>query len=575
MKSLPVFIYFLHNKTTKRNFFVLSKFLGFLVALVSLHSVLFHILMLYEGRNYSWITGFYWSLTVMSTLGFGDITFHTDLGLLFTLIVLLSGVIFLLILLPFTFVQFFYQPWLEAQQKARTPRELPEKTTGHIIITSLDEVTIKLIKRLQRYRYQYVLVEPDLSRAQELYEAGYKVVVGDYDDPATYERVRLHQAILVVATNDDLTNTSIGFTVRELTDKVPIVTDADNVHSIDILEFSGNTQVFQFTRMLGQGLAGRTNAVSLGAGVRGDFGGLLVAEVPAVGTSFEGQTLVRTRIEDKTGLAVVGLWQRGEFIHPKPETVITGAMVLVLAGSEEQFARYDKLFQNVSSLQDETPVLILGGGRVGRSAADTLEEHGLNYIIVEKDAAVVEQIVQQSKNKCLLGDAADINVLRRAGIERARTVLITTHHDAVNIYLAFYCRQLRPKIEIISRAVAERTVSRLYRAGADLVMSSASLGADSILNVLRPNELSMFTEGLNISSRSVPSGLIGKTLVESGIREQSGCTVIAVQRDAQQIVSPKPETQLRRNDRIVLIGTNEAEERFLEIWPTEMKNYLA
>ncbi|MCI5224961.1 MAG: potassium channel protein, partial [Candidatus Electrothrix sp. AR4] len=249
MKSLPVFIYFLHNKTTKRNFFVLSKFLGFLVALVSLYSVLFHLLMLYEGRNYSWITGFYWSLTVMSTLGFGDITFRTDLGLFFTLIVLLSGVIFLLILLPFTFVQFFYQPWLEAQQKAQTPRELPEKTAGHIIITSLDEVTVNLIKKLQRYRYQYVLVEPDLNRAQELHEAGYTVAVGDYDDPATYERIRLDQAILVVVTNDDLTNTSIGFTIRELTDKVPIVTDANNVHSIDILQFSGNTQVFEFTRM--------------------------------------------------------------------------------------------------------------------------------------------------------------------------------------------------------------------------------------------------------------------------------------------------------------------------------------
>lgn len=100
MKSLPVFIYFLHNRTTKRNFFVLSKFIGFLVVLVSLYSLLFHLLMLHEGREYSWITGFYWSLTVMSTLGFGDITFQTDLGLLFTLIVLLSGVVFLLILLP-------------------------------------------------------------------------------------------------------------------------------------------------------------------------------------------------------------------------------------------------------------------------------------------------------------------------------------------------------------------------------------------------------------------------------------------------------------------------------------------
>jgi len=58
-----------------------------------------------EGEYYTWVTGFYWTLTVMSTLGFGDITFTSDLGRIFSIIVLLSGVIFLLVLLPFTFIQ--------------------------------------------------------------------------------------------------------------------------------------------------------------------------------------------------------------------------------------------------------------------------------------------------------------------------------------------------------------------------------------------------------------------------------------------------------------------------------------
>lgn len=576
MKSLPVFIYFLHNRTTKRNFFVLSKFIGFLVVLVSLYSLLFHLLMLHEGREYSWITGFYWSLTVMSTLGFGDITFQTDLGLFFTLIVLLSGVVFLLILLPFTFVQFFYQPWLEAQQRARTPKELPEKTAGHIVFTSLDPMTMILIKKLQHYGYQYALVEPDVHRAQELHEAGYTVVVGEYDDPGTYRRLRLPQARLVIATNDDLTNTSIGFTVREVTDQVPIITDADNIHSVDILEFSGNTKVFQFTRMLGQGLAGRTNAVSLGAGVLGDFNGLLVAEFPTVGTVFEGKTMCQTGITEKTGVRIVGVWQRGKFTDPQPEILITAAMVLMLAGSKEQFEQYDTLFQLDPSLQtDEVPVLILGGGRVGKAAAETLEEHGLRSIIVEKDKEMVEQIMRQGGKECLLGDAADIDVLRRAGIEEARTVLITTRNDAINIYLAFYCRKLRPNVEIISRALEARAVSRLYRAGADLVMSAASLGANTVLQYLRPNEFSMFTEGVSLSSRIVPLTLVGKTLAQAGLDKHQvdnqgdnrGYTVLAVQREQEQIIMPAPETELCRNDRIVLIGTDEEEQH---VWDVAM-----
>ncbi len=561
MKSFPVIIFFLQNKRTKSNFIALFKFFVFLIAIVCLYSFLFHILMQYEGREFSWITGFYWSLTVMSTLGFGDITFHTDLGLFFTLVVLLSGVIFLLILLPFTFVQFFYEPWLEAQQKARTPRELSENITGHIIITNLDPVTTNLIKKLEIYHYQYVLLVPDLNKAQDLHDQGYNVVVGDLDDPETYERLRLHKAALVVATNDDLTNTSIAFTIRELTDKIPIVTNADNEHSIDILEFPGNTHVFEFMKMLGQGLARRTPGICMGATVVGNFGRLLIAEVPAAGTPFEGKTLIRTRLREMTGLTVVGLWERGKFAAPLPETMITSSMVLMLAGSDEQLKKFDRLFSIAcTSHAGDAPVLILGGGRVGHTAAETLEEHHIAYTIVEKNPS----IVKRSRGNHIHGDAADINTLRSAGIEEARAVLITTHHDAMNIYLTFYCRQLRPEIKIISRALAERTVSKLYRAGADLVMSSASLGANSILNFLRPDELSMFTEGLNIFSRSVPSSLIGKSLIESHIREQTGCTVIAINAHGNQQVSPDPATLLQKHDEIILIGTTEAEAKFLE-----------
>ena len=563
MKSFPVFIYFLQNQKTRRNLISLSKFFIFLIVIVCLYSFFFHIIMLYEGRDFSWITGFYWSLTVMSTLGFGDITFHTDLGLFFTLVVLLSGVIFLLILLPFTFVQFFYAPWLEAQEKARTPRELPEDTAGHIIITNLGPVTTNLIKKLESYHYQYVLLEAELSKAQDLHDQGYNVVVGNLDDPETYERLRLHKAELVVATSDDLTNTSIAFTIRELTDKIPIVTNADNEHSIDILEFPGNTHVFEFMKMLGQGLARRTPGIYMGATVVGNFGRLLIAEVPAAGTPFEGKSLIKTRLRETTGLTVVGLWERGKFVAPMPQTMITSSMVLMLAGSEEHLKKFDKLFSIAcTSYTGDALVLILGGGRVGHTAAKTLEEHHIAYTIVEKNSS----IVKRSRGNHIHGDAADINTLRSAGIEDARAVLVTTHQDAMNIYLTFYCRQLRSDIKIISRALSERTVSKLYRAGADLVMSAASLGANSILNFLRPDELSMFTEGLNIFSRYVPSSLIGKTLIKSHIREQTGCTVISINAHGVQNVIPDPATLLQKHDEIILIGTTEAEAKFLETY---------
>ena len=103
-------MHFVSQRRTKRNLRVLFRFFLVLGAMITGYSVLFHYVMMYEGREESWVTGFYWTLTVMSTLGFGDITFESDLGRLFSIIVLLSGIVFLLILLPFTIIQFLYAP---------------------------------------------------------------------------------------------------------------------------------------------------------------------------------------------------------------------------------------------------------------------------------------------------------------------------------------------------------------------------------------------------------------------------------------------------------------------------------
>ena len=123
MKFLPAQLaYMVETTSMRRNLRILLRFMALLVLLIAVYSVLFHVIMEYEGQNHSWMTGFYWTLTVMSTLGFGDITFNGDLGRAFSIVVLVSGVMFLLIVLPFTFIQFFYAPWLEAQTRRRGRR---------------------------------------------------------------------------------------------------------------------------------------------------------------------------------------------------------------------------------------------------------------------------------------------------------------------------------------------------------------------------------------------------------------------------------------------------------------------
>jgi hypothetical protein len=104
--------------------------------MVTVYAVLFHLIIVHiEGQQHSWITGLYWTLVVMTTLGFGDITFTTDIGRLFSILVLLSGVVFLLVMLPFLFIRLFYAPWLESRVRLRAPREVPPGTSGHVIPT--------------------------------------------------------------------------------------------------------------------------------------------------------------------------------------------------------------------------------------------------------------------------------------------------------------------------------------------------------------------------------------------------------------------------------------------------------
>ena len=206
-------------------------------------------------------------------------------------------------------------------------------------------------------------------------------------------------------------------------------------------------------------------------------------------------------------------------------------------------------------------VLILGGGRVGLAAAEVLEQEDVPYKIVEK-----RPVIATDKERFVQGDAADINVLKQAGIEEAASVLITTHNDAMNIYLTFYCRQLRPEIQIVSRATNPSSVSKLHMAGADLVMSYASMATNSVMSILEPNEAGMVMEGLSLFKAKVNTSLAGKTLIDSMIRVQTGCSVIGLKKDEELLVGPDPNRVLEKNSELVLMGTNEAEDLFDETY---------
>lgn len=546
------------QRRQKRNIALLIRFLAVLLGMVVVYSLAFHYIMAYEGRSFSMVTGFYWTLTVMSTLGFGDITFESDLGRLFSIVVLLSGTVFLLVLLPFTFIQFFYAPWMEAQAAARTPRQLPPHTRGHVILTSHDAVTAALIRKLQDFEYDYVLIVPDLPEAQRLADLGIRVLLGDIDDPDTYTRARASQAALLAATLTDPVNTNIVFTVREVAPDLPIVATASDAASIKILQLAGATSVLLLGETMGQSLARCTVGGDAVTHVVGNVDELLIAEANTARTPLVGKTLRENRLAD-LGVNVIGIWERGTFIHAHPDTVVGPNTILVLVGSAAQLENYDEHFAiyNVST----DPVLVLGGGRIGRAAAHALAERGFDWRIVEQRP---ERAADPART--IVGNAADLSVLESAGIRKAPAVIITTHDDNTNLYLTILCRQIRPDIQIITRSTLDRNVGTQHRAGADFVLSYASIGAGAMFNLLKKSRVVTVAEGLEVFRVPVPEALDAVPIAQSGIREKTGCTIVAVRGDNGMEINPPATTLLKPDHEMVLVGDAASRAAFFETY---------
>jgi K+/H+ antiporter YhaU regulatory subunit KhtT len=97
-------------------------------------------------------------------------------------------------------------------------------------------------------------------------------------------------------------------------------------------------------------------------------------------------------------------------------------------------------------------------------------------------------------------------------------------------------------------------------------MSYASMGANKILNILKPDEILMLAEGLNVFKARVPAALTGKTLTENQIRRKTGCNVIAIRSGDSFNINPDPTVKLKKNDELLLIGTAEAEKEFKKVF---------
>ncbi len=557
------FSFFLRDPQAKRNLSALRTYLLFLGGVILLYSVLFHLMMVYEGQEHSWLTGVYWTLTVMSTLGFGDITFDSDLGRFFSVLVMATGVILLLIMLPFAFIRFFYAPWLEAQIRARVPRKASEGVRDHVIICRRDWITNGLIRKLNLLGVPYCLLEEDPEEAARMLEDGLSVVVGAIDDPKTYSAVGVERARLLFANAEDPVNTNIVLTVRSLTTRIPIIALAEEDDSVDIFTLSGATFPLPLKTRLGEQLATR---VASGSGVAHEVGryrDLVIVEFLVHGTELSGKTLMDLKLRERTGISVVGIWKSGRLCPVDPQEGLDETSVPVAVGTAEQVERLNGLLQVREQVDHQ--VLVIGGGKVGRSTARALKRRGVYVCILDQDPTLREELAVDC-DQVVIGNASDLRAMEAAGIHEVNAVALTTNDDAQNIHLTVYSRRLRPDLGIVSRITRERNIEAIYRAGADFVLSYASLGCEYVTAYLSHREPVMVGEGADFFPVTVPSALVGKTLGESGIGATTRLVVLAIEKEDETVTNPGPDALLTDGATLYMLGTNEQRDTFSKMF---------
>ncbi|WP_086478467.1 potassium channel family protein [Arenibacter amylolyticus] len=555
--------HYMSDRDFKRNYKILFKYLIFLGFVIVIYSVLFHFIMEFEGQHHSWITGFYWTLTVMSTLGFGDITFASDLGRIFSIVVLLSGIFMLMIVLPFAFIRHFYIPLLESRKNIKVLREVPSKTKDHILICSYDVIARDLTERLIQEEIPFYVIENRMEQALKNHEDRVPVLYGELDNKETYLLANIKDAKLVLVNRDDFLNTKIILTIREIAPEIPIVAIATNIESIDVQQLSGANHVLPVKKWLGEQLANRVNTQHAESHPIGQYEDLLIAELPVYDTPLVSKRIRETGLRQKFGVSIVGIWERGRLQPIKGDEILTYDSVLVIIGNKEQLHKIDELFHDYSI--NPNPVLLIGAGKVGLSAARALHKNGVLVNVVDKDPEVCKR-VKPYCHQVFSGDASDYQLLKRAGILEAPSVLLSTHDDTSNIYLASYCRRLNNDVRIVSRISEARNVDIMQKAGADFVLSYSTLGSEAVLSIAKGQELTVLGEGFTLFIIPIPKSLEGLTLAESEIGTKTGLSVIAIKENSEAKTLLSASTILPPGAEIVMLGNIDMKQKFNKIY---------
>lgn len=443
-------------------------------------------------------------------------------------------------------------PLLEEAFSTTVPRSLDEDLSGHVVVCSDTSRSAALIEEFDSHEIPYAIVEPDADRAVRLYEAGRTVIRADPESTEGLAAANLPDARALVTDVSDQVDASIVLAAKELSPEVRVISVVEDPERERYHRLAGADEVLSPRSLLGESLAAKVTTAlqtDLGEAVAiGDSLQLAEVSVPH-GSSLAGSTLAESRIGERAGVNVIGAWFNGEFdAAPPPNATLSAGTVLLVSGRSDQLERLVELTNSATRRFGAGETVVIGYGQVGRTVAEAVADADLPVTVVDREDAEGVDVV---------GDATDPETLRAAGVEAAQTVVLALPDDTTTEFTTLVVRDLAPNTQVLARVEEAASVRKMHRAGADYVLSLATVtGRMSASTVIEGRDVLSLNQQIEVVRSRVPR-LTGRTIGRANVREATGCTVIAIERDDETVTEIGPDTRIEPDDELVVVGTDE------------------
>jgi Trk K+ transport system NAD-binding subunit len=509
----------------------------------------------FEGVSVTYLESSVVVVETMTTTGYGEDAGRWSTPFMWglSIVMMLSGVSLIFLALPV-----FLVPLVEEALRV----DPPESTdlSDHVIICSYTSRGETLVGELESIGVPYVVIDPDLDTAVELYEEDYSVVHGDPENVEDLEAAGVSRARALVADDDDETNASIILSAREAaTEDLRVISLIEDASVADYHRYAGADRVVSPRRMLGESLASKaTTSISAELGDAVEIGeDFEIAELLVQrGSQLVGRTIAESRIGERTGANIIGAWFRGEFVSPPdPDRVIDEHTALLVAGRDPQLAELKELTLSETREFRRGLVVVAGYGEVGATAHEQLTGADLPNVVIDLETDPSVDVV---------GDVTERRTLEEADVGASRSVILALDDDRTAIFATLAIKQVAPGTEIIARANEPESISKLYRAGAEYVLSLATVSGRMLASNLLDEEVISPDTQIEIVRTKAP-GLAGRSLVEADVRARTGCTVIAAERNGQLLTDVGPDFVVQPTDDLVVAGADEDVNRFNEL----------